>query len=150
MSMIKKTGLYTLAISMLLGLIACSSEPEEVVLTSGQEKEVVERLAPEGEVTLASDVVATAPSAGSAASSGPRAPEDIYNKACTTCHTAGVAGAPRVGEVADWTARMANGIDTVYSNAINGLNGMPPRGLCMDCSDDELKAVVDYMVENSQ
>ncbi len=41
-------------------------------------------------------------------------------------------------------------MDTLYASAISGFLGMPPKGLCMDCSDDELKATVDYMVEHSK
>ena len=42
------------------------------------------------------------------------------------------------------------GIETVYSNAINGINGMPARGTCMDCSDDEVIAAIDYILDNSK
>jgi cytochrome c5 len=42
-------------------------------------------------------------------------------------------------------------MDTLVQSAIKGLNGiMPPRGLCADCSDDQLKAIVEYMVAESQ
>ena len=150
MSIIRKAGLSSLAIALLLGLGACSGEQEEVTLTANQEKAVSERLKPVGEVTLAADVVSAAPAIDSAAGSEPRSGEEIYNKACTTCHLVGAAGAPKLGDVAAWVPRIDQGIDTLYTHAISGIRGMPPRGLCMDCTDDEIKATVDYMVENSK
>ena len=77
--------------------------------------------------------------------------EDNYNKSCATCHNAGVAGAPKLGDVAGWTTRISKGMDTLYASSINGLPpAMPAKGLCFSCSDDDLKALVDYMVESVQ
>lgn len=146
MSQFKKAGFAAVALTLVLGIVGCSSDNEELALTADQEKQISERLAPAGEVVLEKDVAAAAP----AVASGPRSGEDIYNKSCTACHSSGAAGAPKVGAAADWDARMAQGIDTVYANAINGIRGMPAKGLCMDCSDDELKATVDYMLEQSK
>ncbi|MCL4132937.1 UNVERIFIED_CONTAM: hypothetical protein GTU68_017445 [Idotea baltica] len=83
------------------------------------------------------------------ASTGPRSGEDIFNKSCTACHSSGAAGAPKL-VAADWESRLAQGVDTLYANAIGGVRGMPAKGLCMDCSDDEMKAAVDYMLEQSK
>ena len=66
------------------------------------------------------------------------------------CHDYGVLGAPKMGDVAAWASRLEQGIETVYANAINGIRAMPARGTCMDCSDDEIKASIDYIFENSQ
>ena len=143
MSQLTKAGIAAVALTLVLGIAGCSSEKEELNLTAQQEKEMSERLAPAGEVVLEKDV-ATAPVA---AVSGPRSGEDVFNKSCTACHSTGAAGAPKVGVAADWTARVDQGMDTLYANAINGVRGMPPKGLCMDCSDDELKATVDYMLK---
>lgn len=150
MRMVIKAGLPAIAISLLLGLTGCGSEQEDVVLTPAQEEAVTERLMPDGEVTLESDVVAAAPAIDGAEGAAPRTAEDIYNKSCTTCHSTGAAGAPKLGDPAGWEARVAQGMDVLHTNAINGIRGMPPRGLCMDCTDDEIKATVDYMVENSK
>ena len=73
-----------------------------------------------------------------------------YNQYCIACHASGVAGAPKTGDVAAWADRLTKGIETVYANAINGIGGMPAKGTCMDCSDDEIIATIDYMIENSQ
>lgn len=78
-------------------------------------------------------------------------PETNYNKTCATCHNAGVAGAPKFGDVAQWQPRIAKGMDVLYVSSINGMPpGMPAKGMCFNCTDDELKAIVDYMVEASQ
>lgn len=115
---------------------------------------VDERTAPEARVCLqgesCGEAVAAAGDAGGGAASAPKTPEEIYNANCMACHATGAAGAPKTGDTAAWQARLAQGIETVYDHAINGLNAMPPRGMCMSCSDDDIKAVVDYMVEKSQ
>lgn len=151
MSQLKKAGIAAVALTLVLGISGCSSEKEELNLTAQQEKEMSERLAPAGEVVLEKDVATAAPVAAvSGPRSGPRSGEDVYNKSCTACHSTGAAGAPKVGVSADWTARVDQGMETLYANAINGVRGMPPKGLCMDCSDDEMNATVDYMLEQSK
>jgi cytochrome c5 len=66
------------------------------------------------------------------------------------CHTTGAAGAPKIGDAAAWAPRIAKGMDVVMASVTNGLNAMPPKGLCMTCTDDELKSVVDYIIGQSQ
>lgn len=74
-----------------------------------------------------------------------------YQNSCYACHGTGAAHAPVVGDVIEWEIRLEKGLDTVVQNSINGLNGMmPPRGLCTTCSDENLKAIVEYMLENSK
>jgi cytochrome c5 len=85
---------------------------------------------------------ATAATSGGAARSG----EDVYNTYCFACHTAGVAGAPRLGIAEDWAPRLDKGLDTLFATTLSGLNAMPAKGTCMDCSDDELRAAVDHML----
>ncbi|WP_211314726.1 c-type cytochrome [Thioalbus denitrificans] len=131
---------------------------------------VAERLKPMGEVTVAAapapaaeapagesaapaeaapaatETAAAAPAAASGAAAG----EAIYNKACIACHAAGVAGAPKLGDAAAWEPRIAKGIDALLQSAINGLNAMPPRGTCMDCSDDDLRNGIEFMISKAQ
>lgn len=74
----------------------------------------------------------------------------IYNKTCALCHAAGVAGAPKPGDAAEWEPRIAQGMDVVYKHAIEGFTGakgmMPARGGAAALTDDEVKAAVDFMV----
>jgi cytochrome c5 len=77
--------------------------------------------------------------------------EQVYTRFCFSCHAAGVAGAPRVGEAAAWAPRIAKGREALIASTIEGIPpGMPPKGLCSSCSDEELAASVDYMLERSQ
>lgn len=85
--------------------------------------------------------------AETAAASGPRSGADVYNKACVACHGSGVLGAPKLQNAGDWDPRLEKGFDTVWQNALNGINAMPPRGTCGDCSDDEIKAAIEHMIE---
>ena len=80
-----------------------------------------------------------------------RSGEDVYNAACMACHSAGIAGAPKVGEQVAWASRIAKGMDALYDSGINGVAGtsMIARGGCADCSDDEIRLAVDFMVEGS-
>lgn len=81
------------------------------------------------------------------AAAGPKSGEEVYNQSCLACHSSGAAGAPKFRNAGDWAARLAAGLDTVYANAIGGIGAMPAKGLCMSCSDDEIKAAVDHMIE---
>ena len=72
--------------------------------------------------------------------------QKIYQKSCQACHAAGIAGAPKLGDKAAWAPRIAKGNDAMLSSVTNGLKAMPPKGTCMTCSEDELRAAVEYMV----
>lgn len=86
------------------------------------------------------------------ASSGPaKSGEEVFKGTCTTCHTAGVSGAPKVGDAADWGARLsARGEAGLLEHAIKGFNAMPAKGLCFACSDDELAGAIKYMLDHSK
>ena len=79
-----------------------------------------------------------------AASAVGEAPEK-YNMYCIACHAAGTAGAPKTGDADAWASRLANGMDALVESTKEGMGAMPPRGLCMDCTDDEFKALITYM-----
>lgn len=116
--------------------------------------DIAERLAPVGEVCLASEdcgnasaSAATDASADSADSGGSAGGESIYNNVCSACHETGAAGAPIRGEEDAWAARTDQGFDTLLSHAINGYNGMPAKGGNPSLSDDDMHTAVTYMVE---
>ncbi len=92
---------------------------------------------------IAAAAVLLTPAAAMAERSG----EEIYNTKCSVCHAAGIAGAPKFGDAAAWAPRAEKGIDGLLATAITGLNAMPPKGTCMDCSDSELKAGIQYMLD---
>ena len=109
--------------------------------------DVTSRIAPAGTLCMSGEDCAAAPVA--AAPSGPRSGEEIYNSKCSTCHATGAAGAPKYGTDA-WAPRVAKGTDTLYISAIGGFKGMPAKGMCFDCSDDEIKVAVDYIVKGGE
>lgn len=78
--------------------------------------------------------------------------ETTYMASCFACHSTGAAGAPKVGpgNADAWTPRLEKGMDAVVANAITGLNTMPPKGLCFTCTDEDLAALVQYMVDSSK
>ncbi len=111
---------------------------------------IASRIAKIGSVCLEGDECETAAPVVAVVASGPRSGEEIYHAACAACHTTGAAGAPKIGDAAAWSVRVSQGSDKLLANAISGIGGMPARGLCMDCSDDELSAAIDFIVVNSQ
>ncbi|MDG2090118.1 MAG: c-type cytochrome [Gammaproteobacteria bacterium] len=108
--------------------------------------DIRERLQPAGSVCVVGDSCA----AGSTVASGPAGARDaatIYQTFCVVCHATGVSESPILGNAEHWATRIAQGTDALYQNSINGLNVMPPRGTCMNCSDDELRSTVDFMLD---
>lgn len=105
----------------------------------------VEMSAPAAEAPAAEPAAAAAAATEMASVDG----QKIYQSSCQACHVAGVAGAPKLGDKAAWAPRIAKGNDALYTSVMNGLNAMPPKGGCMSCSEDELRAGVDYMVGES-
>jgi cytochrome c5 len=97
---------------------------------------------------------AAMPGSGSMAMGDMAMGEKIYNESCKTCHGEGIAGAPKVGDQAAWADRIAQGMDTLNQNSINGFTGktgtMAPKGGNAALSDDEVKAAVVFMVEHSK
>ena len=80
--------------------------------------------------------------------------KSVFGKTCSMCHAAGVAGAPKPGDKADWGPRIAQGKDTLYKHATEGYNGakgaMPAKGGNPALKDDEVKEIVDFMVAKSE
>jgi len=115
----------------------------------GQPEKLVASIVPEDSLDSAGWAVEVSPAAtpGSVPGGAGKDPGlAIYNKACMVCHDAGVVGAPRLGDKADWEPRMTQGLDRLLQVVIAGMGVMPPRGSCMDCGDEELRAAIRYML----
>lgn len=104
--------------------------------------DVENRIKPVGQVYL-SGAQAEQP----AAPTGPKSAADVYQTSCFACHGTGAMNAPKKGDSAAWGPRKAKGMDVLLEHAINGFNAMPPKGTCMACSDDEIKAAIEFMLE---
>lgn len=76
---------------------------------------------------------------------GSRNGKAVYENVCTSCHAAGLAGAPKFGDSAAWAPRISKGYDTLVSHAIKGLNAMPAKGGAADLTDDEVARAVAYI-----
>lgn len=109
-----------------------------------QDQALIERIKAVGEVCKSgANCDAAAPAAGATGGGKSRTGADIATKHCVMCHgTPGVPGAPRTA--AEWKPRLAakGGIDGLTASATKGINAMPPKGMCMDCTPVELKAAV--------
>ena len=139
----------TFALLTALTVVAC--KPQEPAPLPPQ---VGTRTAPAPVPTAPADTAAapvnavpgdTVPGAALAAIDG----EAVYKKACTTCHATGLAGAPKLGDTADWGPRIAQGEALLLEHAIKGFTGkkgmMPPKGGFVNLSDDEVRAAITYM-----
>ena len=159
----RNATLASLMIALGLTMSACSKHE------SAESKPTEEIAAQQGEIARAHHPMPVAsqpasfvpPTAASAAATTTTATatqvsadagEKLFGSVCTTCHTAGLMGAPKLADKAAWAPRIAQGKDTLYKHAIGGYQGksgvMPAKG-GSQASDDEVKAAVDYMVSKA-
>lgn len=76
--------------------------------------------------------------------------ETIFERACATCHRDGIMGAPKAKLASDWNVRTSKKtLDELTASVIKGLNAMPARGTCYECTNSEIKAAIQYMVPKS-
>ena len=80
--------------------------------------------------------------------------ENVYSRSCTQCHARGVAGARTMNDYDYWNNVASQGMQKVFTNVEKGYNGiygiMPPKGNCLDCDADEIKASIYYMLFQAQ
>ena len=96
-------------------------------------------------VAAAEPAAPAAPAPAPAATVAAGAGEALYKQACSVCHVAGVAGAPKFGDKAAWAPRLAGGVDALTASVIKGKGAMPPKGASTG-SDAEIKAAVEFML----
>ena len=101
-----------------------------------------DRIKPIGNVHIEG---ATPPAAAVTTSS--RTGQAVYDRYCGSCHKSGLMGAPKKGDADDWAVRVSQGDAVLAKHAIEGFNAMPAKGTCMDCSDDEIVAAINYMIK---
>ena len=107
----------------------------------GAEDTTMQEAAADANLTPIGTVNAVDKSIVKAARSG----EEVFNAVCTSCHTAGVLGAPKIDDKGAWDPRASKGLDSLMNNAINGLNSMPARGGDPSITDEELSNAIVYM-----
>ena len=73
--------------------------------------------------------------------------EAKYQQTCFACHSTGVPGAPQKGDKEAWAPRLALGTEALLASVKKGKGAMPPGGLCADCSDEQINALINYMAK---
>lgn len=143
------------AVAMTLFSLTQPSSHSYAGLTRGGNapEEIEARIARIGHISLIGEAQAATPAPASAPAAAPAAAvaevPPLYKKSCAMCHASGAGGAPKLGNKDDWAPRIATGMEEILKVAINGRGGMPARG-GTKASDEEIKAVVDYMVSQAQ
>ncbi len=122
-------------IIILLAKYVSSSEKPAAGSNAFSDEAIAQRLAPVGTVDF---VDASAPRVL-------KTGEQVYAAACAACHTAGAAGAPKLGDQGQWGDRLTKGFDTLWKNAVNGIGAMPAKGGNSDLDDIEVARAVAYM-----
>jgi cytochrome c5 len=141
---------------VLARIVASNTQEKHVLADPASQAAVAERIAPVAKVAIAGeDNSALAPvQQAAAAPAEDLAGEAVFNMACMACHGAGVAGAPKVGDKANWGPRIAQGDATLHKHAIEGYQGkagfMPPKGGRVDLSDQSIINAVEFMVAASK
>ena len=140
---LKTIARLTLAALTLLTVLSVRAD----AVPPGTDDDIRARLEPFGSLCRAGEecgsVVATA-------DSGPKSGEEVYNQFCFACHATGASEAPLFGDAEAWAPRIDKGMETLMASTLNGIGLMPPKGTCMNCSEEELQAAVDYMIEQAQ
>lgn len=121
---------------------------ESRVSVVSEKAAVVDTARVQEEAAVAPKTIESAPEQAAGAADG----ESVYKKACISCHLTGAAGSPKLGDATAWEPRIAKGSAALVQSAIAGVPGtaMIARGACGTCSDDEIKAAVDYMITQSR
>jgi cytochrome c5 len=145
--MIGALAALTVVIYVLAQNVADNAEMAKT--DSANDTELAQRIRPVGEVSIVSRVMNVVVPVAQAADG-----KATYDTACVACHSTGAAGAPKVGDKADWAARIAQGNAILYEHAIKGYQGkkgfMPAKGGNATLADDAVKAAVDLMVAGSK
>ncbi len=143
-----RNTLTALVFSILISILSLSLSS---VSAGTMQEKMDERIKPVGSLCMVGEPCATAQSVARRGLSEKRSGEEIYNSNCVACHASGAAGAPIVGaneaSVTAWTPRISKGMETLFTNSIGGINAMPAMGLCMDCTDEDIKLTVCHMID---
>ncbi|CRM65409.1 Cytochrome c5 [Pseudomonas brenneri] len=109
--------------------------------------DIAKRLEPVGKVCIQGEECKGMEVAVTAGGGGAKTPDEIIAKHCNACHSTGLLGAPKIGDTAAWKERADHqgGLDGILAKAITGINAMPPKGTCADCSDADLKGAIEKM-----
>lgn len=147
---------FTVSVFVLARTVGANSQLPKLAVDPLNTAAVDARIAPPVRVAIAGQdnsamkIEPTGPAAGAGpALATPTDGKGVFDVACTACHGAGIAGAPKAGDKAAWAPRIAQGKATLYKHAVEGFTGktgiMPAKGGRVDLSDELIHAGVDYM-----
>jgi cytochrome c5 len=122
------------------------SSPGSDAITKQRIRPVADVYTGEDGATAIQEAATTATPEKTVAFDGSLDAEMIYKSVCAVCHGTGAAGAPIPGSEA-MSQRVDKGLDALMQTALNGLNAMPARGGRADLSDEQVQAVVEYMMQ---
>ena len=130
------------------------------VAASDSEDGIRARLKPFGEVCRVgqdcggleggAEGAASAPAVAEASAATGLSGQQIYDQFCFACHNTGVGEAPLFGSLEQWQPRIDQGMAQMLAVSLTGRGLMPPKGTCVTCSDDEMQAAIQYMVDSAQ
>ena len=115
---------------------------------AASDDEIARRLEPVGQVCIQGKPCAVPGAVASVAAAGSgKSTDEVVAQHCTACHSIGLLNAPKIGDTAAWKARadLQGGLDGLLAKAITGLNAMPAKGTCGECTDEELKRAIQQM-----
>jgi len=145
-----KTGLNTLVATATKGKGAMPPKGGNSSLTDEEVTRAVVYMANQAGAGFKEPAAPKAkPAAGQQAAAGGDG-KAVFDKVCTVCHTAGVAGAPKLGDKAAWAPRIKTGMDSLMQSVIKGKGAMPPKAGNPALSDAEIRAGIEYMVSQSK
>jgi cytochrome c5 len=127
------TCIVTMAVALSLATFGCSKKEE----------------APPAPAPAETPAPAPAPVA-EAEKAPAAAGAEIYLASCAACHAEGIAGAPKTGDKEFWSGKIEAGLEQLVQNSINGIGAMPAKGGNPNLTDDEVRAAVEYMIEQSR
>lgn len=149
--------LIVVAFGLYFGAKAISARTQEVQVLEDPLllASVADRIRPVGQVAISGqDNSALEEKVEAPAALKEMAGDAVYNTTCVACHGSGLAGAPKTGDKAAWSPRIAKGMDTLHKHSIEGFTGtagvMPAKGGMTTVTDKSIMDAVDYMVAKAK
>jgi cytochrome c5 len=148
--------LVLISFGLYFGASAISSRTQETEVLSDPllQASIAERIQPVGKVAISGADNSAVEEKVVAIELKEMPGEQVYSTVCVACHGSGLAGAPKAGDKSAWSARIAQGNETLYKHSIEGFTGkagvMPAKGGLTSVTDGSIMAAVDYMVNQSK
>lgn len=137
------------SVSIFADVSADLSEAQRRLQPIGSVQVEGDEVSPQTTVAKAESVSADQDLESTAASDGDEG-KKIYSTYCSVCHAAGVAGAPKFRDESSWGERAKKPMSELVKSVSNGLNAMPPKGMCNDCTEAQFADAISYMLPQKE